>query len=102
MYDDIFLSMVIRPLFHSADVVFPCVLYADITSQSVALGSPNNVAVSCRRCSVWTRTNELSSFKIEQVSYFPFSHGLSLNTITNALTWPLINVKEQKKNTQCC
>jgi hypothetical protein len=47
-------------------------------------------------------TNKLSSFKIGQVSHFPIlSHGLSLNTITNALTRPLHSVNK-RKNIQCC
>jgi hypothetical protein len=47
--------------------------------------------------------NDLSSFKVGQVSCFPIlSHGLSLNTIANSLPWALQGVNKQKKNTQCC
>jgi hypothetical protein len=43
-----------------------------------------------------------TSFIIGQVSYFPIlSHGLSLNTITNALTQALLNVNK-RKSIQCC
>jgi hypothetical protein len=56
----------------------------------------------CQRCSSWTRANDLSSFKIEQVSHFRIlSHGLSLNTISKALTRALQGVNK-RKNIQCC
>jgi hypothetical protein len=46
-------------------------------------------------------TNHLSTFKIRQVVHFPIiSHGLSLSTITNALTRVLQSVNELK-NIQC-
>jgi hypothetical protein len=39
----------------------------------------------------------MSSFKIGQVCHSPIlSHGLSLNTITNALTWALQRVNKRK------
>jgi hypothetical protein len=44
----------------------------------------------------------MSSFKIGHVSHFPIlSHGLSLNTITNALTRVLQSVNKRKKDIQC-
>jgi hypothetical protein len=56
----------------------------------------------CHRCASCTRTNDLSAFKIGQVSCFPIlSHGLPLNTIPNALTLTLQSVTKQK-NMQCC
>jgi hypothetical protein len=55
----------------------------------------------CHRCSSYTRTDDLSSFKIGQVSHFlSLSHGLSLSTITSAPTRALQGVKK-RKNTQC-
>lgn len=47
------------------------------------------------------RTNDLSSFRIWQVFHFPIlSHGLSLKTISNILTWALQSVSRWK-NIQC-
>jgi hypothetical protein len=47
------------------------------------------------------RHNDLSSFKIGEVSHFLIlSHGLWLNTITKALTRMLQSVKK-RKNIQC-
>jgi hypothetical protein len=38
-------SVEFRPLFLFADIVFPWFVYVDITLETVALGTPNNVAV---------------------------------------------------------
>jgi hypothetical protein len=46
MYDDpFFVTADFRPVFLFADVVFPWFVYADITLETVALDTPNNVAV---------------------------------------------------------
>jgi hypothetical protein len=57
----------------------------------------------CHRCYIQTHTNDLFSFEFGQVSHFAIlSLGLSLSTITNALTRALQSVIKRKKNIQCC
>jgi hypothetical protein len=90
-----------HPLFLFADIVFPWFTYADITSETVALDTPNDMAIFVRFTSE-KHTNDLSSFKIKQLSHFPiFSHRLSLTIIINALTRALECVNKQM-NIQCC
>jgi hypothetical protein len=91
------------PLYPFVDVVFPWFVYADIISETVALDTPNNVAVFVTDAPT-KNINDLSSFNIGQVSSFPIlSHGLSLSTITtNSLTQTLQSVNKQNKNIQCC
>jgi hypothetical protein len=45
MYNDLFLSMFIFDQCSSADIVFLWFVYANITLETVALDTPNNVAV---------------------------------------------------------
>jgi hypothetical protein len=92
-----------HPLFPLVDVVLPWFVYADVTLETVALDTPNNMAVFVTDAPEKTCTNDLFSFKIRQVSHFPIlSHGPSLNTITNALTRALQSVNNGKKRIQCC
>jgi hypothetical protein len=63
---------------------------------------PLNTAVNVtgglyHRRSYLTRTNDLPSFKIRQISYFTIlSHGRSLDKITNARTRPLHSLDKHK------
>jgi hypothetical protein len=101
MYDDLFVSVDFRPLFLFAHVVFPRFVYTNMTLETVALHTPNNLAVFVTDAPA-KRMPVMSSFKIGQVSHFLIlSHGLSLNTTTNALTRALQSVKK-RKNIQCC
>jgi hypothetical protein len=90
-------SVDFHPLFLFADVVFSQFMCADVTLETVALDTRNNVAVFI------TDAHDLTSFKIRQVSHFTIPlHELSLNTITDALTQALQNIYKRKKNNQCC
>jgi hypothetical protein len=76
-------------------------VYADITLETVALDTPNNVAVFVTDAPA-KRAPTMSSFKIGQVSHFLIlSHELSIKTITNELTRELQSVNE-RKNIHCC
>jgi hypothetical protein len=91
-----------RSLFLFADVVFPWFMYADITLETVALDTPNNVAIFITDAPA-KRAPTMSSLKIGQISHFPIlSHGLPLSTITNALRRTLQSVNKGKNNFQCC
>jgi hypothetical protein len=60
-------------------------VYADITLETVALNTPNNMAVFIADSPV-KRAPKISSFKIGQASQFTIiSRGLPLNTSTNVL-----------------
>jgi hypothetical protein len=80
-------SVDFRPLFLFADVC------ADITTEIVALDTPNNVAVFVTDAS--TKRASTSPIPI-------LSHGLSLDTIANSLTRALQSIKKLKRNNQCC
>jgi hypothetical protein len=62
-------------------------MYADITLETVALSILNNVAVFVTDA---------------RLPFSDFFHGLSLNTITNALTQALQSVNKWKKSIHCC
>jgi hypothetical protein len=87
-----------RPLFLFTTVVFPWFVYADITLETVALDTPNNVADFATDAPPIEAPTNVSSFKIWQVSHFPIlSHGLSSSTNTNALT-PALQIINKREN----
>jgi hypothetical protein len=91
-----------RSLLLFADVVFPWFVYVNIALETVALDTPSNMAGFLTDAPA-KRAPTVCSFKIGQVSHFPVpSHGLSLNTITNALTRALQSVNKRKKSVQGC
>jgi hypothetical protein len=78
-----------QPLSVIADVVFPWFVHADIIFETVAL----NTLI------MWQFLSQMLQLNVHQWSvlfqnrtslpFSDFSHGLSLNRITNALTWAL-------------
>jgi hypothetical protein len=95
MCDDPLLSLLLRRC-------LPRFKYADVTLETVALDTSNNVTDSFwHRCSSQKRNNDLS-LKLRQIFRFSsMSHGLPLNTITKASTWALQRVNKGKKSIQC-
>jgi hypothetical protein len=94
-------SVDLRPQFLFADAVFPWFLCGDITLETVAFDTLIMWQLSqLLHLNVHQRS---VAFKIGQVSYFSIlSHGLSLNTITNAVTRELQCLNKWKKNIQWC
>jgi hypothetical protein len=62
------------PLFLSDDVVFPLLLYADITLESVALDTPNNVAVSVTDATAKQASTICPFLKSDKSPVFLFLH----------------------------
>jgi hypothetical protein len=77
-------------------------VYADITLETVALDTPNNVAVFITDAPAKHAATIYPLSKLNRSPIFWFFHmWLSLNTITNALMQALQSVNKWK-NIQCC
>jgi hypothetical protein len=85
-------------LFLFADVVFPWLVHADITSETVAPDTPNNVAVWSQMLQL---TEHQQSVLFKSRKCLPFSDSFTwtlLTTITNALARTLRSVNNRKNN----
>jgi hypothetical protein len=82
----------LRPLSLFADVVFPWHVYANITLETVALDTPINVAFSSQMLQLNAHQQTVFFQNITSLKFSDFSHELSFNTITNALTKALQSV----------
>jgi hypothetical protein len=72
--------------------------YADITIETVAVQTHNNVAAFVRDGPA-KRAPMICRLQVSKFSFL--SHGLSLNTLTNASTRPLQSVNKRKNNFPC-
>jgi hypothetical protein len=93
-------SVDFRFLLLFAGVVFPWFVYADITVETVALGTPNNVAAFVTNAPAKRTPTVCPPLKSDKSPIL--SRRLSLNTITNALAQTLRSVNKRNKNIQCC
>jgi hypothetical protein len=91
-----------RPLFLFTNVVFPWFIYADITLETVALDTHNNVSVVITDASTKHTLTICPLSKSDKSPIFQFFHADCHNTITNALTRALQRINKRKKNIQCC
>jgi hypothetical protein len=83
-------------LFLFADDVFPWFMHADITSDT-SLDTPNNVAAFARDTTA-KRATTICPLLNRTVSHFSIlSHGLSQNTISNAPTRALQNIRNGRR-----
>jgi hypothetical protein len=84
----LYVSVDFRPLFLFADVVFPWFVYADITSETVAIDTPNNVAVLFTYAPA---KRAPTIFPLSKLDKSPDCHS----------TQSLQSVNKWKKNIQC-
>jgi hypothetical protein len=84
----------LSPIVPLPDVVFPWFVYADVTLKTVALDTPNNVADYSQMLHL--NSHQISVLFQNRTSHYfkNFSHGMSLNTITKALTRALQTVED--------
>jgi hypothetical protein len=90
-----------RPLLLFADVIFPWFIYANITYETVALDTPNNVAVFVTDAPEKRTPTIYSLSKSDTSPIFRFFYTDRHTAVTNALTRALQNVNK-RNNIQCC
>jgi hypothetical protein len=77
-------------------------MYDDITLETVAVDTPNNVAVLSQMLQLNPYQRSVLFQNRTSLPFPILSHGLSLSTITTALTRALQSVNKRNKNIQCC